>query len=258
MKQKVLSAFFITCLLTSCLDSTIEINDPTREFRVQRSMNLDSLEVGQLIRFAGFTIDNVFEPTLTYSGDTLELEIISIENGTIEIQESLTRCSNLFFGDVFYPYFGEQQQGTYEWQLQTDTLTPTGVAEGSHCIAASVLIHTCDLPLTEATNEIGSMNETDLDLFFNTEDLCPGGYCNLRQFDLLGSSYSDLKFKKDDEYTHLDGPGSITFYSREHGIVRVLRYNGDLVNSYGWDRIWDVIPFPNQEACPQEKAANED
>lgn len=246
--------------LSSCLESAVEINDPTREFRIQRSMNLDSLKEGQLIRFAGFIIDDIFneQPTARYSGDTLELEVVSVENGIIEIKESITRCSNFFFNEGLYPFIRESLQGTNTWQIQNDTLQPSDVIiEGIHCIARSVLIHTCDLPFTEATTEIDSMDETNIDLFFNS-DICTEGYCDIRRFELLGRTYEDLKLKRDAEYTYSDGPGSITFYSRAHGIVRMMHYFGDFVQATGWDRIWDPIPLDLQEPCPQEKDAIED
>ena len=194
-------------------------------------MNLRSLEVGQKFQYAGyfakyhFLIDS-FE--IEYRGDTLELEVQSVENGRYLISERITLGSDMLINNKYD--LADSIFSNY-WSIRNDTLiieAPGNKLRWQHLYLDD------RLPLSPfAGQELQSLEWKTM--FFSpsiTAELFIENYL------LSNFTYDQLNILINNVPLQTDGTGKVTVYSAEHGIIRFSAYSAfPHTGSYNWDRI---------------------
>ena len=195
-------------------------------------MNLDNLRIGNTFRYTllkgeryPFAENNVFE----YTGDTLELQVIAINDGTYKISEKITSNSNMRInGEDYYWEFGDSIY-TNMWEIRNDSLfisSPGHYLESHLFGRSSFAFSPPDAMETSISGwkTTSGYRESDAHFF-------------VRQYAQFGQLYDRLSIFINNRPMQVDGPGNTTVYSREHGIIRMTRYSWWTGTGYGWDKL---------------------
>ena len=197
-------------------------------------MDLDNLEVGQKFYYTLFTAEEVYNDEnvdFTYTGDTLELEVISEGSGSFLIRERLTPKSNMLVNETNYYHHQEPDYSAENyWTVLNDSLFLTDSLEAveSHLLTRS------KLNLINFEEEGVEMNGWKTSFPFSERDF----QFYLLDYTLNEQFYDRLNvFINNTPMSYGDNDGATIVYSRNHGIVRSSRYDAWVGNGTGWDRI---------------------
>jgi hypothetical protein len=197
-------------------------------------MNLSELKSGQKFRYILLTANGYYERDsirYTYTGDTLELEILTAENQKYLISEKITPGSTMMTGNDRY-YWNNKDSIYYNyWFIRNDSLVI--VPRYKHFNSHLIFNYDGKFSLRESTGKEVLINgwkttypyiESDISLF-------------TKNFTLLGNFYNRLNIYINNSSMAADGPGNTTIYSKEYGIVRTSKYSWWTGRGIGWDKL---------------------
>lgn len=219
-------------LLVLIVPVLISCSDDSSTKRESASMNLDGLEVGQKFYYSLFFGEGYHDEdrnNFTYTGDTLELEILEATGGSYLVSERFTEDSELSASTI--KNYGRGTDSIYQnwWHFRNDSL----ILEISSRFGGSHIMHNRALSLENYTTTevdiIGWMTsweyiEDDRELF--TTD-----------YKLFDSTYDRLNVYINNQAMAGDGPGNTCVYSKEEGVIRSVIYSWWTGEGYGWDKL---------------------
>jgi len=245
---KILAYLFTLCLLMmNCNDDDMVIGEPevpVDQGGQQQLFNFENLEVGQTFRFSLLSgeryYDNEEKELYEYTGDTLEIELIEIQDNVFTFSEKILPTSAMFNGSDTNYWMGKDSVYTNDWEIQNDTLK-IPAAEGEFDIRSHLFFfgnfweRGVFIPLNEFNTEA-----TTIEGWKTSADFCE---CNMdlytENFSLFGTEYDRLNVAVRDVPMAGDGNGSTYLYSKKDGIVRSTHYSAWTGIGFGWDRILD-------------------
>jgi len=197
-------------------------------------MNILNLELGQKIRYVLLTgegYSDINSDNFTYRGDTLELEVLEVDNDKFLISEKITPFSNMMVNND--TYYWENKDAIYKnyWNVRNDSLIFDLGSFRSHLIHRFATFTRPKFLLREIEGQeiqiLGwktsfPYTESNVELF-------------AKNYNLLGNHYDRLNVFINNAIMATDGPGNTTIYSKEHGIVRTSVYSWWTGTGYGWD-----------------------
>ncbi len=232
-----LSLIIISIVYFSC--SKEGPNDDSQE---SSAMNLDDLQPGQKFQFILLIGESYYDADNTsfvYTGDTLELEVLGIENDKYILKEALLPSSTVFqISDNSYYWNHPDSVYTNYWYIQNDSLIFEPV-DGGPYMRSHLLFHPFGLygdsgiDLTEFTDAKVTLEgwKTSWPYVENQVELYA------EDVELLGNKYDRLNVLIANIPMQVDGNGSTYIYSRQHGLVRTSTYSWWTSQGIGWDRI---------------------
>ncbi|MCP3932892.1 MAG: hypothetical protein GY705_27790 [Bacteroidetes bacterium] len=222
------NAFLILILLFigifSCTKDEMHVDDTGF-----KNMDFDNLEIGDVFRYILLNGESIWDENnsnFNYTGDTLEVEVVDIQNGKYVVSESITAHSSYWLKDSVCTNF---------WVIRNDSLIIESNDNNqflqSHLFFNFFCINS--LPLIEFTeNEVTITGWKTSKLFSaNDDDLFT------ENFTLLGNTYERSNVFICTWPMAFDGPGSTYVYNRENGIIRTSTYSAWTGEGHGWDRI---------------------
>jgi hypothetical protein len=194
-------------------------------------MNLNDLRVGQKFRYLLFLISIPGTPfDFSYTGDTLELEVVEVNGGSYLISEKITAFSNIMDGDQDYFSRADSVYHNY-WSIEDSTLTishPSGWIK-SHFVFRS------QFSLEEFQGEEVEM------VGWKTSHIYNSGVFDVELFttnySAFGNTYDRLNIYINDSPMAYDANGNTTVYSMEYGFVRTTTYNFESSEGHGWHKL---------------------
>jgi len=218
-------------LLFSCSEN--------EEYRVQNEKNDFKFEVGQKLRYILLTGEGYREPAIpdfVYTGDTLELEVLEVDNNKYLISEKITPLSNMMVNNDDYYWGYKDSIYVNQWIIRNDSLAfeTTNNTFRSHLIRKfSLTFHNRNLSLEEFDGEEVQITgwKTSYPYHENNVELYTTNYT------LLGNYYDRLNVYYNNGFMATDGPGFTTVFSKEHGIIRTSEYSWWTNTGYGWDKL---------------------
>ncbi len=166
----------------------------------------------------------------TYSGDTLELEILETTDAGTLISERITPGSNMMAESTTY-YRNKDSVYTNYWRIEGDSLFVAipGPLPTSHLLFAPRLkFSDYTEPEVEMVGWRTSYDYSESDAQLYTTD-----------YSLFGMHYDTLSVYIHNSPMGFDAFGSTTVYDREAGIVRSSTYGWWTQTGIGWDRIYE-------------------
>ncbi|NEN24311.1 hypothetical protein G3O08_12430 [Cryomorpha ignava] len=193
---------------------------------------LESLNIGDKLYYSMLIGENYYqqgEDVYSYTGDTLELEVLNISEAGVLIAQRITAGSNMMDDSVVY-YWNKDSVYTNTWNIEGDSLIVESDAPyfENHLLGISRLKFS---DYSEQEVEITgwrtsySYSEANAQLFTTN-------------YTLFNHDYDSLSVYIHNEPMSYDGNGSSFVYSKTHGIVRSSEYGWWSQSGYGWDRIY--------------------
>ncbi len=222
--MKYINLIIVLFLLFSCSSND---DDPNQT-------NILNLELGQKIRYVLLTGEGYSDSNsdnFIYRGDTLELEVLEVDNDRLLISEKITPFSNMMINND--SYYWENKDAIYKnyWNVRNDSLIFDLSSFRSHLIYRLGTFTKPKFLLREFEDQeiqiLGwktsfPYTESNVELF-------------TKNYELLGNYYDRLNVFINNAPMATDGPGITTIYSKEHGIVRTSVYSWWTSTGYGWD-----------------------
>ena len=231
--MKKLLYLFTALICFSCSSDTFEEEEITTS---SIRMNFDFLEVGQTFRFAfsfGFAfIDGAPNNEFIYTGDTLEIEVIDVFDNTYRIAERITDFSSSKFIISDSVYWRPNEIYTNDWIIRNDSLIVTSTSNEE---AGSILLFDKSLSLERFI----TAPEITITSWKDYSEIFDGSFPKFfaRLYFLLDNLYANLNVYINFEDAFIDGPATITAYSRDDGIVSTCTFYPVSSGAIAWDRI---------------------
>lgn len=193
---------------------------------------LEKMRIGDKLYYTLLEGKNYYEPgpdIYSYTGDTLELEVVGISAIGVEITQRITPGSNMMHEDVDY-YWHQDSVYTNTWKIEGDSL----FIDSATSIVRTHLLITFPLKFSDYTEE--EVELTGWRTTYNYSESNAQLYTT--DYTLFGHHYDSLSVYIHNEPMSYDGNGNTVVFSREHGIVRASDYGWWTQSGYGWDRIY--------------------
>lgn len=192
---------------------------------VFNQINFDQPAVGQISTYIYFNGTRFGDEnaSISYTGDTLEVSLVSTSGGNFTFQERITDGSSVHFDSD--PYIdGHDLLKTSQWQLQGDSLSLTGGEtfldwNMNSKIALSTSQGT---PVTNLT--IWGPSPVDTNLYYSVST----ANINDFNFENLSISFHVISQNVHSDVNYLIG-------NRSFGIVRTSFFNSNDISGHGWD-----------------------
>ncbi len=211
---------FVFVMLAGCqILSNEDTVDPS-----DTPINFANLEIGQHSVYRAFKGDNHYqeEATFNYLEHTLTVEVVNKTDSGFVFTERVRQIpiNEYHFADTT----------TYHVSIADDSLI-VSTYNTDYIKSNLFVLSRYRLPLQPITN-----NEIQLDGIVATSENLDGFQIGfLADHKQLGYTYDQLNVMIDWTPTYADGPGHLTAYSQEAGIVRAFTLNPWTSTAIGWD-----------------------
>lgn len=236
--------FAICILITGCNrnsdDSGLGLGE-MGEANTSFLFDFENLEIGQTFQFTLLSgekyWDNDEKDIFSYTGDTLEIELMDQFDNTYVFEERILPGSAMFSTEESDYWMGRDSVYTHQWVVENDSLkiepNDSDWFRGHLFFGGNFWEGGVFIPLQDFTTA-----ETSIEGWKTSEDYCE---CDMdmyiEDYNLGGIQYDRLNVAVRNAPMQTDGNGSTYVYNNKDGIVRSINYSWWTGIGFGWDRI---------------------